>query len=591
MHRPGRRLPPCLLALLVLLLSGAALSPAHAQGPAAQRHMVVASHPAAAAAGLEILRAGGGAIDAAIAVQAVLTLVEPQSSGIGGGAFLLHWDAGRASLAAWDGRETAPAAAGPGLFLRDDRRPMDFLEAAIGGRAVGVPGVLRMLEAAHRQHGKLPWGSLFAAAIQLAEEGFAVSPRLAGMLAADAPRLRQDPGARALFFLPDGQPLPAGHRLRNPALAATLRAIAEGGADALHRGPIAADIAAAVRRHANPGLMTTDDLAGYRPVRRDAVCGVYRVTTVCGFPPPSSGGVAVLQILGLLGHQDMAALDPARGAAAGPPGAERLALDAAHLIGEAGRIAFADRNRYLADPAQAAVPVRGLLDPVYLMLRAQLIDRDRALVPPPRAGNPPWRLGPLPAIHPPQPEHGTAHLSIADAAGDVVAMTTTIESAFGARLMVRGFLLNNELTDFSFLPEIDGWPVANRVGPGKRPRSSMAPTIVFGADGDPVLALGSAGGARIIGHVAQALVALIDWGMDPQAAVALPRIGARDDELELEAGTAAAILAPALEARGFPARVVPNTSGLGVIRIARTPEGRRLAGGTDPRREGVALGE
>ena len=562
-------------AILLLLLLLAV--PAGAQPPVARRHMIVASHPAAAEAGLAMLRSGGSAVDAAIAAQAMLTLVEPQSSGIGGGALMLHWDAARRELAAWDGREIAPAAAPPTLFLRNSREPMEFHEAAVGGRAVGVPGVLRMLEAAHRAHGRLPWPQLFAPAIALAEEGFAVSPRLAAQIAADAERLRRDPQARALFFLPDGQPVPEGYRLRNPALAATLRAVAEQGADALHRGPIAADIAAAIRRSANPGLMTTDDLAGYRPVRRNPICGVYRAATVCGFPPPSSGGVAVLQILALLGHQDMAALDP-RG------------VDAAHMLGEAGRLAFADRNRFLADPAHASVPVRGLLDPVYLAVRAQLIDRDRALAEP-RAGNPPWRLGPAPPAHPPQPEHGTAHLSIADEVGNMLAMTTTIEDVFGARLMVRGFLLNNELTDFSFLPELEGRPVANRVGPGKRPRSSMSPTIVFGADGEPVLALGSAGGARIIGHVAQVLVALLDWGLEPQAAVALPHVGALDERVELEAGTSAAALAPALEARGFPVTVRPMTSGLGVIRAERRPDGRRLLGAADPRREGVALGD
>jgi len=542
----------------------------------AQRHMIVASHPAAAEAGLAMLRARGTAVDAAIAAQAVLTLVEPQSSGIGGGALMLHWDAMRQQLAAWDGRETAPAAAPATLFLRDGR-PMGFHEAAVGGRAVGVPGTLRMLEAVHRVHGRLPWAQLFAPAIALAEEGFVVSPRLAAQIAADAPRLRQDAQARAYFFLPDGQPVPEGHLLRNPALAATLRAIAEQGADALYSGPVAAEIATSVRQSPNPGFMTTDDLAGYRPVRREAVCGVYRAVTVCGFPPPSSGGIAVLQILALLGHQDMAALDP-RG------------VDAAHLVGEAGRLAFADRNRYLADPAHAPVPVRGLLDPVYLTVRAQLIDRDRALAVP-RAGNPPWRLGPLPAAHPPQPEHGTAHLSVVDDMGNVVAMTTTIEDVFGARLMVRGFLLNNELTDFSFLPEIDGRQVANRVGPGKRPRSSMSPTIAFGPDGEPVLALGSTGGARIIGHVAQTLVALLDWGLDPLAAVSLPRVGALDAQLELEAGTSAAALAPALEARGFPVQVRPMTSGLAVIRMQRIGTGRQFTGAADPRREGVALGD
>jgi gamma-glutamyltranspeptidase/glutathione hydrolase len=339
-----------------------------------------------------------------------------------------------------------------------------------------------------------------------------------------------------------------------------------------------------VRGSANPGLLTTDDLAGYAPVRREAVCGPYRVFTICGFPPPSSGGVAVLQIMALLAHQEMAALEP-RG---GP--ADARALDAAHLLGEAGRLAFADRNRYLADPDHVAVPLRGLLEPAYLMHRAQLIDRDRALAAP-RPGNPLWQTGPAPASQPPQPEAGTSHLSIVDAAGNAVALTTTIEDLFGARLMVRGFLLNNELTDFSFLPEIEGRPVANRAGPAKRPRSSMSPTIAFGADGLPLVVLGSAGGSRIIGHVAQTLVALLDWGMEPQAAVSLPRVGALNAGLELEAGTGAAALAPALEARGFPVALRTMTSGLHVIRIIRGPEGQRLLGGADPRREGVAIGD
>ncbi|MBL6456957.1 gamma-glutamyltransferase [Belnapia sp. T6] len=540
----------------------------------AQRQMVVAAHPMAAEAGLAMLRAGGSAIDAAIAAQAMLALVEPQASGLGGGALMLHWDANTRHLAAWDGRETAPAAAGPGLFLRDGQ-PMGFYEAAVGGRAVGVPGAIRMLEAAHRRHGKLPWAQLFAPAIAASEAGFPVTARLAAQVAADADRLRRDPQARA-YFLPEGRPLAEGARLRNPALAATLRAIAEGGADALHRGPIAAEIAGAVRGHANPGLLTTDDLAGYAPMEREAVCGPYRGFTICSMPPPSSGGVAVLQIFGLLAHQDML-VDP-RG------------VDAAHLLGEAGRIAFADRNRYLADADHVPVPVRGLLDPTYLTIRAQLLDRDRALAAP-RPGNPPWQGGAPLASQPPQPEHGTSHLSIVDAAGNAVALTTTIEDAFGARVMVRGFLLNNELTDFSFLPEVEGRPVANRVGPAKRPRSSMAPSIVFGPDGQPVVVVGSAGGSRIIGHVAQTLVAMLDWGMEPQAAVALPRVGALNATLELEAGTGAAALAPALEARGFPVEVRVMNSGLTAIRLLRGPEGVRLLGGADPRRDGVALGD
>ena len=561
------------LVLLLLLLA----VPARAQ-----RQMVAAAHPLAAEAGMAILRVGGTALDAAIATQAVLAVVEPQASGLGGGALLLHWDASARHLAAWDGREAAPAAVSPGLFLRDGQ-PMGFLDAAVGGRAVGVPGVLRMLEAAHREHGKLPWAQLFAPAIAVAESGFPISARLSAQIGADAERLRRDPQARALL-LPNGRPLAEGAPLRNPALAATLRAVAEQGADALHLGPIAADIATAVRAHANAGFMTTDDLAGYAPRRREAVCAPYRTWTICGFPPPSSGGVAVLQIMALLGHQNMAALDPR-----GTP-SETRALDAAHLLGEAGRIAFADRNRYLADSDQVPVPVRGLLDPAYLTHRAQLIDRDRALAAL-RPGNPPWDGGAPLASQPPQPENGTSHLSVIDAAGNVVAMTTTIEDIFGARLMVRGMLLNNELTDFSFLPEIDGRPVANRVGPAKRPRSSMSPTIVFGADGLPAAVVGSAGGFRIIGHVAQTLVAMLDWGMEPQAAVALPRIGAANERIELEAGTAAASLAPALEARGFPVEVRTMTSGLHAIRVHRGPDGMRLQGGADPRRDGIALGE
>lgn len=550
--------------------------------------MVAASSPLAAATGLAVLREGGSAVDAAVAVEAVMTLVEPQSSGLGGGALMLHWDAGARRLSAWDGREVAPAAATPGMFLRADGRPMEFRDAAVGGRAVGVPGVLRMLEAAHRAHGRLPWARLFAPAIALAEEGFAVSPRLASAIAGEAERLGRDPAARALFLLPDGPPPPVGHRLRSPALAETLRAVAEGGADALHRGPVAEAIVAAVRSGPNPGGMAAEDLAGYAPARRDALCLPYRVHTVCGFPPPTSGGVATLQILAFLSHHDMSALAPGRA------GHDRVrALDAAHLLGEAGRLAFADRGRFLADPDKIAVPVRGLLDPAYLLARAQLLDRDRALAEPLRPGNPPWGPASPPASQPPQPENGTSHLSIVDAAGNVVAMTSTVEDVFGSRLVAGGMVLNNQLTDFSFLPAVDGRPVANAAAPGKRPRSSMSPTIVFDAGGAPVAALGSAGGFRIIGHVAQTLVALLDWDMDPQEAVALPRVGGRDSVVEVEAGTAAAALVPSLRERGVPAEARANVSGLQAIRIRRGTGagGTRILGGADPRREGVALGD
>lgn len=546
--------------------------------PLAQRHMVAAAHPLAAEAGLAMLREGGAAIDAAVALQMVLTLVEPQSSGIGGGALILHWDAAERRIVAVDGRETAPAAATPALFLRNGE-PMAVRDAIVGGRAVGVPGTVAALEAAHRQHGKLPWARLFEPAIALAEAGFAISPRLAREIGRDGRRLAEDPAARAYFFDARGQSLPAGHMLRNPALAATLHAIAAQGAVAVHRGPIASEIAATVRSHpTNPGLMTVDDLAAYQPRLREAVCTSYRVHRVCGFPPPSSGGVAIGQILGVLEHFDM-------------PGFAPLSLDAAHLIVEAGRLAFADRAVYLADSDHVRVPVRGLLDRGYITARAQLVDRLRAMPALPRAGNPPWREAAAHAPQEEQPEHGTSHIAIVDEAGNAVSMTTTIEAVFGAQVMVRGFVLNNELTDFAFRPEVDGRPVANAVGPGKRPRSSMSPTLVFDAEGRLSFIVGSPGGARIIGYVAQTLVGLLDWNLSPQAAIDMPHVLTLGATVELEAETPIAALGPALEAMGH--RVVIGTlgSGLQAIRIRRDGAAVAIDGGADRRREGAAVGD
>jgi gamma-glutamyltranspeptidase/glutathione hydrolase len=535
--------------------------------------MVVTAHPLASKAGLQILRDGGSALDAAIAAQMVLTLVEPQSSGIGGGAFLLHYRQIDRLLQAFDGRETAPEAAGPDLFLKPDGSRMKWTEARQGGRSVGVPGTVRMLALAHREHGKLPWAALFAPAITLAAEGFPVPERMhaAVVRVKDWSLL---PEAAAYFLDPQGEPWPAGHLLKNQALAATFRALA---ADphALNEGTIAAQIVAAVRGYeANPGLLTVEDLAAYQPKVREAVCGLYLAYRICGMPPPSSGGPTVLMILGLSERLNLHEHDP-------------LSPAWAHLFAEASRVAFADRNQYMADPDFVPQPTAGLIDPGYLDQRARLIDRAKALTTV-EPGRPPEKQGSLLAPHPGLNERGTSHLSIVDETGNVVSMTTTIESSLGSRLMVGGFLLNNELTDFSFLPEKDGKPIANRVQSGKRPRSSMAPVIAFDAAGEPVLVAGSPGGSRIIGYTAGAIVRILGHGMHPeQAAAARHVINRNGATTEVEEGEGAEVLAAALTALGHKVKVRGLTSGLHLIKI--TEQG--LQTGVDPRREGMAAGE
>jgi gamma-glutamyltranspeptidase / glutathione hydrolase len=538
----------------------------------ATRFMVAAANPLAAEAGRAILRDGGSAVDAAIAVQLVLNLVEPQSSGIGGGAFLLHFEAATREVTSVDGRETAPAAARPDRFLRPDGTPLSFPEAVASGLSVGVPGTVRLLEEAHRRWGRLPWSRLFEPAIRLAEEGFPISPRLAGLLARD-PGLKLDPRARALFYDEEGRPKPAGAVLKNPAFADTLRQIAEGGGDAFYEGPIAAAIVAAVAGHPlRAGDITLEDLRRYRVEERPPVCGRYRVYRVCGMGPPSSGGIATLQILNALEPVDLGRLGP---------GAEAL-----HWFAEAGRLAFADRALFLADPAFFPVPVRGLLDLDYLASRRGLIRPDRSMG---RAepGSPPHqrthRLAPSDGI-----ENGTSHVSIIDADGNAVALTTTIEDAFGARIMTPGgFLLNNELTDFAFTPAEDGKPVANRVEGGKRPRSSMSPTLVFDAFGRLYVVAGSAGGSQIIPYVARTLIGVLDWGLDPQAAIDAPNMGSRNGPTEIERGTEGEAWKPALEAKGHEVRLIDMTSGTQAIVV--TPRG--FLGGADSRREGVAIGD
>ncbi len=540
----------------------------------AERHMVSAANPYAAEAGREILRAGGSVIDAAIATQLVLNLVEPQSSGIGGGAFILYWDAATKGLKAYDGRETAPASARPDRFLVDGQ-PMPFGEAVHSGLSIGVPGLVRLMETVHKQHGKLPWARLFEPAIRLAEKGFDISPRLHLLLRWEGPQSFV-PAARRYFFTGTGSAWPIGFTLKNPEFAATLRRIAAEGAGGFYKGPVAEAIVKAVASAPiAPGGMTLQDLADYKVKERAPVCVTYRTYKICGVGPPSSGGPTVAQTLKLLEPFDLGK---------GPEAA--LQPRALHLIAEAEKLAYADRNRYLADPDFVSIP-EGLLDPGYLAERRALIDRLKTMetvapgVPP---GLKPQSFG----RDATKERAGTSHISIIDDDGNALAMTTTIEGAFGSHNWAAGFLLNNELTDFSFRPtDAKGRPVANAVAPGKRPRSSMAPTIVFDAKGDVVAVLGSPGGSRIILYVVKTLIALLDWGMDAQQAADLLNFGSRGSGFEIElAGDA---VWTALKVKPFGHIIAPSLMNSGTHIVAR--RGNRLEGAADWRREGVALGD
>jgi gamma-glutamyltranspeptidase/glutathione hydrolase len=540
--------------------------------------MIAVANPYAAEAGLKILRQGGSATDAAIAAQLVLNLVEPQSSGIGGGAFLVHLDGKSSEISTYDGREKAPSTASPGMFMNEDGTRKKFFDAVVGGLSVGVPGLLRMLETAHEENGRLKWAELFQPAIKLAEKGFVVSPRLNGLIKKDK-HLKVFATTEAYFYNTQGTALKVGHVLKNQPFAKTLRLIAQNGADAFYKGPLAQRIVDTVNGASkNPGGLSMADMAAYTSEKREPVCLFYRQWLICGMGPPSSGGLTTLQILGILQSFNLSAMKPGEDGQIHPA--------AAHLIAEASKLAFADRNTYIADEDFVPVPSAGMLDPGYLELRAREISSKKALgkaVPGNPGLNQSWNFAPG------DDSLGisTTHFSIIDGEGNAVSMTSSIENTFGSRMMVDGFLINSQLTDFSFIAEKDGKLVANHAAPGKRPRSSMAPTLVIDANGKVVLAIGSPGGSHIIGYVAQAIIAALEWDMDIQSTVDMPHIINRNGTTDLEAHTGLDTLIPALEALGHTPKLRAMTSGLHGIRV----RDGKLYGGADRRREGVALSD
>lgn len=532
--------------------------------------MVAAANPLAVEAGLEILRAGGSAVDAAIAVQAALGLVEPQSSGIGGGAFMLHYDAATGDVSAYDGREVAPMGAQPDMFMGANGQPLPFWDAVKSGRSTGVPGVVAMLHLAWQDHGDLGWDRPWQPAARLARSGFALTPRFVEMAGQVKRFTTPGSGAAAYLYDSSGNPHPVGHVLRNPAYAETLERIGREGPSAFYQGPIAEAMVAAVAQAPLPGTLSLQDLSAYRPRRIEPVCASYRVRLVCGMGPPSSGGIGVLATLGILENFDMAASGP--GTVLGW-----------HRFIEAQRLAYADRDTYVADDTFVAVPVAGLLDRAYLRSRAGLIGERAATTVEP--GTPP---GATPRGRDATGNvFGTTHFVVVDGRGNVVSMTTTVEAPYGSQRMVAGFFLNNQLTDFSFRPvDAAGQPIANAVGPGKKPRSSMSPTIVFDAEGRFEVAVGSPGGNAIIAYVAKTLVGMLDWGLTPQAAIDLPNVIARRVPISIERSRMDPALVSGLEGIGHSFDANARAEGSGIHAVMVTPTG--LVGGADPRREGVA---
>jgi gamma-glutamyltranspeptidase/glutathione hydrolase len=542
------------------------------QSVTANEYMVAAANPLAAQAGYDVLKAGGNATDALVAVQTVLGLVEPQSSGLGGGAFLVYYDAKSKQITTYDGRETAPLAARPELFQDENGQPLKFYDAVVGGRSVGTPGTVKLLATMHDKYGQTEWSELFAPATKLATEGFAVSERLASSIARDKERLSRYPDTKAYFFDSEGEPLKEGSLLKNSAYASTLMTLAKEGEKAFYEGQIARDIIAKVTGISdNPGYLAQTDFSNYSVVERDAECAPYRQYKVCGMGPPSSGALTVGQILGISRHFDLRAMGPN----------DPIAWQ---VIGDASRLAFADRGRYMADSDFVPVP-EGLLDQDYLASRAWLIKEGKALENV-SAGDPPWDQKMALANDQSIELPSTTHMVIVDKEGNIISMTSTVENGFGSRLMSNGFILNNELTDFSFATNKNGYPIANRVEPGKRPRSSMAPTIIM-KEGAPYMAIGSPGGSRIIGYVAKTIIAHLDWGMGVQEAIDMPHLVNRFGTYDLEKGTVAEEFKAPLEKMGFKVNIRDLNSGLHAILF----EDGKLIGGADPRREGIAIGD